>query len=312
MNKAIRWMMAHIPLIEVAARLYAENHEAVKQKLKKSAQTGTAGQTIQVHPMLRADLKEVLQQLGIRTGDIVLVHSSMQGLHNLKVAPAEIINLLLETVGDTGTIVFPVFPKYDPKDCQKIAGKNYFRYRRGKMPCWTGILPFIFYRRPEVRVSSIPFNTLAAIGAHATEMMQDHCENGLAHGKGSAWDYCVNKHAKVLYLGLCVVEADTLLHVVEDRMDTKWPIPNWYTEQHYLVETESSEIPITLRVRDGKWHRYFASYYSGRILEKAKLKNEITRSGMNFGVIEDANKFVEFILERARRGKTFYFPFWKK
>lgn len=312
MNKGIRWMMEYIPQAEVAARLYAAKHETVKQKLKKSVRAGNTGQTVQAPSMMLDDLKDVLRQLGIQKGDIVLVHSSMQGMQNLNIAPAEIIDLLLETVGKTGTIVFPVFPKYGLKDCKEIDGKNYFKYRRGKTPCWTGILPFVFYRRPEAKVSGCPFNTLAAIGAHAEEMMQDHCKSDLVHGEGSAWDYCVKQHAKVLYLGLRVVEADTLLHVAEDMMDAEWPIPNWYTEQHYLLETESAEIPITLRVRDGKWHRYFASYYSGRILERAKLKNEIIRAGMHFGVIEDANKFVEFVLERARRGKTFYFPLWKK
>lgn len=304
MNSMLTFIMEHIPYVEIAARFYTARHETIKKGIKKSLHSP---QTESENSMTLSGFRQALEIIGVGEGDIILVHSSMHRLRKLKASPAEIINALIETVGKSGTVVFPVFPKYTDKDRVEIDGDIYLRYQRGKTPCWTGILPFVFYRRPDTVVSSYPYNTLAAVGAKANEMMQHNITSDLAHGEGSAWYYCVQNHAKVLYLGLRVIDADTLLHVAEDIMDTTWPIKNWYTKQNYILDTGSDHIPITIRVRDGAWHKYFASYYSGRILSKAQLIREKKIDGIRFGIIDDADQFVNFVIQRAQQGKTFYF-----
>lgn len=50
------------------------------------------------------------RSLNIKKGDILLVHSGMDGLESLGVDSTDIITFLKEIVGDSGTLVFPVYP----------------------------------------------------------------------------------------------------------------------------------------------------------------------------------------------------------
>ena len=56
--------------------------------------------------------KEIISQfhrLGLQSGDVVLVHSSFSSFNKEIKSPREIIDALLETVGEKGTLLFPTF-----------------------------------------------------------------------------------------------------------------------------------------------------------------------------------------------------------
>ena len=48
-----------------------------------------------------------LEALGIQSGDIVLVHSSLKSLGHVKGGPETVIQGLLQAIGDDGTLLMP-------------------------------------------------------------------------------------------------------------------------------------------------------------------------------------------------------------
>ena len=55
-------------------------------------------------------LIEDLKKIGIKSGDSVLVHSSLSKIGFVVGGPETIVNALFEVVGETGTLLFPSFP----------------------------------------------------------------------------------------------------------------------------------------------------------------------------------------------------------
>ncbi len=302
MNHNIEKILEHIPVAEVAARLMLDRNKN-KEKIKKQIDyTAPMEKTVSLD-----QFETVLKTTGIGAGDIVIVHSSMGGMRCLNASPMQILQSLQKLVGPEGTVVFPVFP------CELVrneAGRLVYDMKRSKI--WTGLLPFVFLKMKGTVRSRFPFNSLSANGRYAEKMMEKELESDLAHGKNSAWGFCVEKHAKVLYLGVHVWQADTLLHVAEDYMDTEWPIHNWYKLIDYTVYSGSEKLAdLTVRCRDGKWHKYFASYHSGYVLRKNHLIQSYDCGELIIETIPDSKLFTDFVINQAKNGKTFYhFPPW--
>ena len=52
-----------------------------------------------------------LKSLGLKKGDIVLLHSSFLSLGKVENGPTEVIKAFLSVIGKTGTLLVPVFGK---------------------------------------------------------------------------------------------------------------------------------------------------------------------------------------------------------
>ena len=60
-------------------------------------------------PQSKTSIKKDLQALGLKSGDIILVHSSMSKIGWIAGREIAVIEALLEVVGLQGTIVMPSF-----------------------------------------------------------------------------------------------------------------------------------------------------------------------------------------------------------
>lgn len=260
------------------------------------------GEQVEVDPSLMDKVFAYVDSLGIRKGDVLIVHSSMEGMRRAAPEPRAIIDHLLELVGPEGLLVFPTFPiinhTYTPEKLQT--------YNPKRTPCWTGMLPNTFLTYPGVKRSLFPFNTLAAIGAGSDEMIVHNLEADRAHGKHSAWEYCVNRRAKILYLGVRVAECNTVMHVAEDLLDDKWPVKNWYQEQTYRIKNGTETFDKTIRACSTEWTKYTACYHHTAIMRRAGLVSETDIGGISVGFTPDAKKMVDFVAENALKGKIRY------
>lgn len=254
---------------------------------------------------------EYIKSLGIKKGDILIVHSSMEGMRRIDPKPEKVIDFLLELVGDEGTLVFPAFPICNAKyDEGKVA-----TYDPKRTLCWTGMLPNCFLKYPQVVRSFFPYNSLAAKGKCSDEMMKNNLESNTPHGKNSAWEYCVNNHAKILYLGIKVAECNTILHAAEDILGEKWPIDNWYQQQTYKIKTGEGIIDKTIKVADSSWIKYSACHHYTAHLRKLKYIREDIVCGINIGFAEDSKEMVEYVINEAANNRIRYnIPkrYWKK
>ena len=83
------------------------------------------------------DIFEYISGLGIKKGDILILHSSMEGLRSASPDPKVIIDYLLNLLGPEGTLVIPAFATAN----RKYSAEKIPTYNPKKSLCWTGMIP---------------------------------------------------------------------------------------------------------------------------------------------------------------------------
>lgn len=280
-------------IMERKYKLISEKEKGVNNEVKVSWET----------------IRKYIESLGIIEGDILIVHSSADGMKRVDVTPQEIINYLRNIVGETGTLVMAAYPNLEKRD-----NDGNVIYNPKRTAVTTGILPFLFCRMKGTIRSKCPLDTLAANGAEAEKMMKNNLSTDLAFGKGSAWEYCVKRHAKILFLGVPIYHSNTVTHVVEDMMEDRWPIDNWYEEQCYIIQDGQKKIRKSFRNRRQYWARYTTQHWNTSLYKKNILIKEKVIDGVSVGYNPDAYKLVEFLKNRAKNNKLpFVVPkrYWK-
>lgn len=128
----------------------------------------------------KEDIKRGLRRLGLKRGDVVGVHSSLSSFGYVEGGVDAVIDALLETVGEEGTIVMPTYStnREDVKRTQRevelgVTWKSkILPYDPKETPCWTGKIPDTFRKRKGAIRSLNPTHSLAAIGPKANELIQ--------------------------------------------------------------------------------------------------------------------------------------------
>ena len=130
-----------------------------------------------------------LRGLGLKNGDIVLLHSSLLSMGKVEGGPGAVIDAFLEVLGSDGTLLVPVF---------------------GAL----GILTEEVKHRPGAVISPCPVGTLAAIGKDAEELCRDHWKADTAHGENTPFTRIADKGGYICLLGVDQ-DRNTTLHSVE-------------------------------------------------------------------------------------------------
>lgn len=252
-----------------------------------------------------------IDSLGINKGDILLVHSSFEGMKSADPDAKEIIDHLLDIIGEEGTLVFPTFPIINLKN---VPGKIQ-TYNPKRTFCWTGTLPNVFLTYKGVERSLFPYNSLAALGLHAKNMMKNNLLDNVPHGENSAWAYCVDHDAKILYLGVNIAECNTVLHTADDRLGYKWPIKDWYDTFTYKIKTTDGLIEKEIQASKGFWARYNTCYNFNGKLKKLGFMTEKIVGGVNIGYTKSSKALMDYVISLAKQGKIRYkIPkkYWKE
>lgn len=199
--------------------------------------------------MKKADIKKCLNELGLKTGDVVIVHSSLSSIGHIEGGVNALIDAFLETVGREGTLAAPVF---------------------GDL----GIFTTTLKNRSDAVISDCPLGTVAAVGADAEFICRDHWKADTVHGQDTPY-------LKIAGLGgyVCLVGVDqdrnTTLHAVEALLE----LPYLSTVSG-TVKTGGGEIAKSWKYYPGP-HRNFIGL-DNILLERGKMKmgkigNAVTR-----------------------------------
>ncbi|MGA8534893.1 MAG: aminoglycoside 3-N-acetyltransferase [Candidatus Tumulicola sp.] len=168
-------------------------------------------------PATRRSLANDLRSIGIAQGDVLMVHAAVRKLGPVLGGVTTLVQALLDAVGDRGTLVAYVDwePGFDPyavdealADDVPIFDKHIARAAREY-----GILPEVIRTWPGAVRSDNPDAGIAAIGARAEWLCQDHAFS-YGYGRGSPYAKLVEIGAKVIVLG-APLETITLLHHAE-------------------------------------------------------------------------------------------------
>ena len=220
--------------------------------------------------MNKTGIKQELRAMGLKKGDIVLLHSSLSSIGKVEGGAAAVIEAFLETLGKTGTLVVPVF---------------------GSL----GILTDTVKRRLDAVVSDCPKGTVAAVGADARKICTDHWRADTVHGEGSPY-------LKIAGLGgyICLLGVDqdrnTTMHSVEAMLGL--PYLNPVSD---AVQTPQGTVRKTWQYYPGP-HRDFIGLdkllrASGK-MKTGKIGSAVTR-------LIKSRDLIEILTEAGRRDPAF-------
>lgn len=147
------------------------------------------------------------ENLGIKKGDTVLMHSSMKALKT-DIKPEEFLQLLCDFLGDKGTLVLPTL-SYDYVTLEN----NVFVLN--ETPACIGLLPNVFLKMEGVKRSLHPTHSCAAKGYKADEITRDHYIDDTPVGPNSPFIKLADMGGKILMLG-DVNNHNTFMHGMEE------------------------------------------------------------------------------------------------
>lgn len=241
--------------------------------------------------------------LGLETGDVVYVHSGMDGL-NLAFPFYRILFLIQKVIGVEGTVVFPTYPNHLISSYEYLLREPVFDVRR--TPSYTGILTE-FARRQRHAVRSLhPTKSVCAIGPAAQELTATHHLSPYPYDKCSPYYKLIAHQGKIVGLGV-TTNYISFGYCVDDALKEKFPVKVYherifdapcinYEGDPVIVRTYAHDMS---KVVHGDVRNFMKTYVS------AAACQDLSISGMKFFQASAAKLFPE-MLSLAERGITAY------
>lgn len=136
------------------------------------------------------ELKITLTNMDIIEGDTIMLHASWRSFVGFLASPNEVIDILLELVGEKGTLLMPAY------------GSNIEVFDVKNTPSNAGILSEIFRKMDGVERSCNSYFSICAKGLRAVELTKDHENSAYGFDENSPYYKLTQCGGKVLLLGL--------------------------------------------------------------------------------------------------------------
>jgi aminoglycoside N3'-acetyltransferase len=244
-------------------------------------------------PVAIADLRQQLIDLGVRPGTTLWVQSSWNEFYNVALRPSEMIDLLRDLLGPSGTLAMPAFPIDQNPD-------KVFLVDRAAV--YTGLLCEIFRRNPDTRRSIHLSSSVCAVGPNADFLIRDHHLTPMPWGKESPFCRLAELDARMLGLGagfnfmtalhavecLLFEEVPFFQRVFDGTIKYRWKRANGETGEHEYRRRIGDIRPQRLR-----------RHFGPELCADAKLSNLRI-----FGA--DAKPFIDHAVRLGRNGITMY------
>jgi aminoglycoside 3-N-acetyltransferase len=242
--------------------------------------------------VIKQDILDALEKIGIKNGQSIIVHTSMKNFGFVCGGPQIIIEALIESVGDDGTIMMPtqtwknLDPSYgvhweEPKEWWDIIRSNWPGYDKDITPTNSmGAVAEMFRRWPGTIRSDHPVRSFASWGKNANYLVNNHNLSDI-FGETSPVAKLYDLDGYVLLLGTGY-DKNTSMHLADARA-------NYPSKQ---IEENSCAI-----LKDGKreWVTYSTLYVDGE--DFIDIGNEFEK---NYEVrkIKIGNANVRFMRQR--------------
>ncbi len=167
--------------------------------------------------MFSKKIKSKLKQLGIRYGDKIIVTSDALKLliylkkNKIKYTLNNLIDDLIEIVGEKGNIIFPTF------NWDFCKGKSFNHNYTKSM---TGSLSNVALKRLDFKRSKNPIYSFAVWGKNQSKIC--NLNHKSCFGLSSPFGYLINNNAKNLCIGMNYRDGFTFVHVAEEKIGVKY------------------------------------------------------------------------------------------
>ncbi len=185
-----------------------------------------------------------LTALGLKKGDIVLVHSDLRrlgSLHELVKLPncgADlVIDAFIDTIGPEGTLLMPALSYKQVNEANPV-------FDVCNTPSCVGSIPEIFRKRPGTIRSLHPTHSVCAVGRRAEELLRDHYLDTTPVGPRSAFRRLRDCGGKVVMFG-CGLRPNTSMHGVEELVEP--PYLFGQTVRYKLIHADGTATDMDCR-----------------------------------------------------------------
>jgi len=184
----------------------------------------------------RKQLTDDLTALGLKPGDVVMVHSSLSALGPVAGGADTVVDALLEAIGPTGTVIAPAFRDSvwgEPENftCTDCDCSNSDGLCHSRQPGFQGIIPEKLRQRADTVRSCHPTHSWVALGPAAAKLCKDHRDSPTPCGRGNPFEALVRLDGVVLILGV-QVNAITLWHYYEEILCVPYLGHYWPKQRH--------------------------------------------------------------------------------
>jgi aminoglycoside 3-N-acetyltransferase len=194
--------------------------------------------------------KFLIERLNLREGCDVIVHSAYDALIYWNLSPEHIIKILMDVIGDKGTIIMPSFSKIHAKDFIKL--KSIFDVL--KTPTQMGLINEIFRRMPGTVRSYDPLKSFVAYGPKAPYYTGTHHLSVYSYDEESPLFKLAENNGIVIGLGAPVHNL-TLVHTIENIMGDKFPLEVYDNNSFEINVTTNTSAQIKVRKKILKENR---------------------------------------------------------
>lgn len=132
-------------------------------------------------------------------------------------------------------------------------------YNVQKTKVTSGVLASTLMRNSGSVISKFPLNPLTAYGLLAEKMMRENINGDLPSpdGPNSAWKFCADQNAFVVYLGIDFGHHLTMQHVSVE-CNENWGLEDFYLERKFKIIDGEEVIYKTVKERRHKWNMFLA------------------------------------------------------
>lgn len=235
----------------------------------------------------KESIKFSLELMNILKGDIILVHSALSSMGYVDGGAATVIDALLETVGEEGTVAMSSLTgwsdAFDSTTTPSAVGRISEEFRKRKMA---------------VR-SLHPVHSIVAIGKHAKFITDDHdkCETGC--GTGTPYLKLRDLGGKVMLLGVDM-DRNTIMHSLEEEINALYLRTLTIPAPSYIEDYKNKT--FTLK-KFPPGHRDFIGFTPILRKREAIIEGKIGNAAVK---VMDIDKLFEIGLEVLREDPLFF------
>lgn len=254
-------------------------------------------------PLNKATLKELLcNELGLRKGDVVFVHSSSGNLR-LTFPVFEIFQLLRDVIGEDGTLLFPTYPRQ--LSYEFLVSGEVFDIRRSRS--YTGLLTEFARCRKEAVRSLHPTKSVCAIGPLANELIQGHNMSPYPYDHDSPYQKIIRVGGKIIGIGVSSAKL-SFVHTVDDTLKEAFLVKPYHKEifSAKCVSYENKIVTVRTYAHDMRKMKHNIPKFMKKYCDPG-ISRDFRLQGMSFFVAQ-AKPLYDRMIELALDGITIYEP----
>lgn len=195
----------------------------------------------------QSQIIEQLKKVGLKSGEVVMLHSSLSKMGYVEGGPQTIIDSILNVIGDEGTLVMPAFPaigfNYDYLMTNPV-------FDIANTPSKMGVITEVFRKMKQVKRSLHPTDSVCALGKQADYLTKDHVNQLTPYNENSPFYRLCELKAKIILMGVDL-NSLTNFHTLEDAVpDFEYPVYHQTIFNTQLIDESGKTLVMKTKVHN--------------------------------------------------------------